>query len=121
MEVKISNDFAKSSLTVNYFVDQENDKDEVNFLEDLTFRQHLINDMEAVKDPIHPANVYEIIVGTGTGGLVAFGLVGGNKVGNIHHKRKRMTIDECIQTYCTKTKIKFKKSLLHSLQSHVPA
>ena len=84
-------------------------------MEDLTFRQRLINDTEAVKDPIHPANVCEMIIGTSRGGLVAFGLVGGNKVGNDHHKRKRVTAEECIQTYCTKTKMIFKKPSQPSL------
>ncbi|XP_046840726.1 uncharacterized protein LOC124434846 isoform X2 [Xenia sp. Carnegie-2017] len=127
MEVKILDDvlrFATIVLnnpeTVNYLVNKRNDKKEVNFLENRKVRDHLINDINKVEDPIHPTDVYDMIVGTSTGGLIAFGLVGGNKVGKKHHKRERMTLDECIQMYCKKCREIFRKSFFHWFYSHMP-
>ncbi|XP_046840158.1 uncharacterized protein LOC124434316 [Xenia sp. Carnegie-2017] len=127
MELKILDDIFRLATIVStnpervdYLVNEDIDENEVHFLEDESVRERLIKDMEAVKDPIHPTDVYDMIVGTSTGSLIAFGLVGGNKVGNDHHERKRMTIEECIQMYCAKTKMIFKKSWLHNFFSHVP-
>ena len=34
--------------------------------------------LESVKEPIHPTEVFDMIVGTSTGALISFALVGGN-------------------------------------------
>ncbi|XP_046840315.1 uncharacterized protein LOC124434459 isoform X2 [Xenia sp. Carnegie-2017] len=127
MELKILDDVLrlativlKTPETVNYLVQEENDESEVNFLEDRDVRESLINDLRKVQDPIHPTDVYDMIVGTSTGGLIAFGLVGGNKVGNNHHKRERMTVEECIQMYLTKTREIFRKTWSHWFYSYIP-
>ncbi|XP_046840655.1 uncharacterized protein LOC124434790 [Xenia sp. Carnegie-2017] len=127
MELKILDDVLrlativlKTPETVKYLVKEENDEKEENFLEDRAVRERLINDLRDVKDPIHPAEVYEMIVGTSTGALIAFGLVGGNKVGNNHRKRERMTVEECIQMYLTKTREIFRKTWSHWFYSYIP-
>ncbi|XP_046840732.1 uncharacterized protein LOC124434856 isoform X1 [Xenia sp. Carnegie-2017] len=127
MEVKILDDVLrlativlKTPETVKYLVKEENDDKEENFLEDRAVRERLINDLRDVKDPIHPAVVYEMIVGTSTGGLIAFGLVGGNKVGKDHHTRKQMSINECIQMYLTKAREIFRKTCSQRFFSQIP-
>ncbi|XP_046840098.1 uncharacterized protein LOC124434260 [Xenia sp. Carnegie-2017] len=96
--------------TVEYLVNEESKEQKKHFLEDLDSRKRLIKNLKAVKDPIHPAHVYDMIVGTSIGGLISFGLVGGKRVGKDHHERKAMTITECIEMYLTKAKIIFKKT-----------
>ncbi|XP_046840312.1 uncharacterized protein LOC124434458 [Xenia sp. Carnegie-2017] len=127
MEVKILDDVLRlativlrNPLTVHYLVNEECNERKKHFLENLVVRERLINDMNAVKDPLHPADVYDMIVGTSTGALVAFGLVGGKRVGKYHHIRERMSVDECIQMYLTKTKIIFKKTLMQKFLSCIP-
>ncbi|XP_046840318.1 uncharacterized protein LOC124434461 isoform X2 [Xenia sp. Carnegie-2017] len=117
MELKILDDILRLATivlrnpkTLNYLVNKHNDESEVNFLEDRDVRERLINDLRKVEDPIHPTDVYDMIVGTSTGGLIAFGLVGGNKVGDNHHERKRMTVEECIEMYRSKTKMILERS-----------
>ena len=53
-----------------------------------------------VKKPIHPTEVFEFIVGTSTGALIAFGLVEGKKSGE---KRQPLTVQEIIDMYKRKT------------------
>ena len=48
------------------------------------------------KEPFHPTEVFDMIVGTSTGGLIAMGLLAGN-VNN--GKRTPMTVQECINLY----------------------
>ncbi|XP_046840093.1 uncharacterized protein LOC124434255 [Xenia sp. Carnegie-2017] len=127
MEVFILNDVLRLATivlrnpwTLNYLVKESNDESKVNFLENRAVRKRLINDLKAVKDPIHPADIYDMIVGTSTGGLVAFGLIGGKRVGKDHHERERMSVDECIQMYLTKTKLIFKKSWMQFFLSFFP-
>ena len=126
MELKILDDVLRLATivlrnpeTLNYIKNKDNDESVVNFLKDRAVRKRVIKDMEAVEDPIHPTDVYDMIVGTSIGGLIAFSLVGGNKVGNYHHARERMTIDECIQIYHAKAKDIFRKSWLQWLISPV--
>ncbi|XP_046840321.1 uncharacterized protein LOC124434463 [Xenia sp. Carnegie-2017] len=111
MELKILDDVLRlttivlnSPKKIYFFANEDKNERNVNFLKDRSVRERLIKDMEAVKDPIHPTDVYDMIVGTSTGSLIAFGLVGGNKVGNNHHVRERMTVEECIKMYKTTTK-----------------
>ncbi|XP_046840404.1 uncharacterized protein LOC124434566 [Xenia sp. Carnegie-2017] len=111
MELKILDDVLrlttivlKNPGTVDYLTNEDKNESNVNFLEDESVRKRVIKDMEAVKDPIHPTDVYDMIVGTSTGSLIAFGLVGGNKVGDKDHERKRMTVEECTQMYKTKAR-----------------
>ncbi|XP_046840725.1 uncharacterized protein LOC124434846 isoform X1 [Xenia sp. Carnegie-2017] len=101
--------------TVEYLVNEESTERKKHFLEDLAVRECLINNLKVVKDPIHPTDVYDMIVGTGIGGLISFGLVGGNKVEGNNHERKRMTVEECIETYRSKTKIIFKKTCMQKI------
>ncbi|XP_046840613.1 uncharacterized protein LOC124434762 [Xenia sp. Carnegie-2017] len=124
MEIKILDDVLRLATivlrnpeTLNYLTNKDNDESIVNLLEGRAVRERLIKDMEAVEDPIHPTDVYDMIVGTSIGGLIAFSLVGGNKVGNDHHARERMTINECIQIYHAKAKDIFRKSWLQWLIS----
>ncbi|XP_046840316.1 uncharacterized protein LOC124434460 [Xenia sp. Carnegie-2017] len=111
MELKILDDVLRLTTivstnpeSVGYLVNKDIDENEVNFLEDESVRECLIKDMEVVTDPIHPTDVYDMIVGTSTGSLIAFALVGGNKVENNHHVRERMTLEECINMYKDKTR-----------------
>ena len=85
---------------------------------DIDTRKLLINDLAAVKSPIHPNDIYDMIVGTSTGALIAFGLVGGksDEDGN----RLPMTLEECIDMYKEKTKQIFTKSWPHWSLSLIP-
>ena len=44
--------------------------------------------LESVSSPIHPTEVFDMIVGTSTGALISFALVGGNVKNGKFHKFK---------------------------------
>merc|ERR1712223_57233 len=52
--------------------------------------------LESVKEPIHPTEVFDMIVGTSTGALISFALVGGNHDNGV---RQPMTVEEVIDMY----------------------
>ena len=85
---------------------------------DIDTRKLLIDDLAVVTNPLHPNDIYDMIVGTSTGALIAFGLVGGksDEDGN----RMPMTLEECIDMYKEKTKQIFTKSCFHSFLSKIP-
>ena len=56
----------------------ENSDDRMNFAQLL----------ESVSHPIHPTEVFDMIVGTSTGALISFALVGGNVKNGKFHKFK---------------------------------
>ena len=78
----------------------------------------LVRDLHDITDPLHPTEVYDMIVGTSTGGLIAFGLVGGKT--NEDGQRLPMTLNECIELYREKTRKIFRKSVGHWVLSHFP-
>ena len=70
------------SLLLQYLQDGkelfENSDDRMNFAQLL----------ESVSHPIHPTEVFDMIVGTSTGALISFALVGGNVKNGKFHKFK---------------------------------
>ena len=52
---------------------------------------------EEVTTPIHPKESFDMIVGTSTGGIIAFSLLAGNK--DEEGKRTTMTVDEVKKFY----------------------
>ena len=88
-----------------------------NVLESSDGRKKLVNDLDKVSSPLHPTKIYDMIVGTSTGALIAFGLVGGKVNGG---ERVPMTLHECIDMYLEKTKKIFEKSWSHWFISHLP-
>lgn len=73
-----------------------------------TKRKALVDDLSKVTKSIHPIKVFDMIVGTSTGGLIAFGLVGGNT--DDKGKRIPMSLKECIEMYLKNTRKIFQKS-----------
>ena len=88
-----------------------------NVLESSDGRKKLVNDLDKVSSPLHPTKIYDMIVGTSTGALIAFGLVGGKENDG---ERVPMTLQECIDMYLEKTKEIFSKSWSHWIISHFP-
>ncbi|XP_046840154.1 uncharacterized protein LOC124434311 [Xenia sp. Carnegie-2017] len=127
MELELLNDVLRLATivlrnpeTLDYLVYEESNEWKMHFLEDRDVRESLINDLKEVENPIHPTDIFDMIVGTSTGGLIAFGLVGGNKVGDNHHERKRMSVEECIEMYRCNTEIIFKKTWMQKFISFIP-
>ena len=60
-------------------------------------RCQLANLLKSVEKPVHPTEVFDMIVGTSTGGLISFALVGGNE--NSDGQRVPMSIQEVIEMY----------------------
>ncbi|XP_046841011.1 uncharacterized protein LOC124435104 [Xenia sp. Carnegie-2017] len=125
LELKILDDVLRLATIVLRNPDDvsclvDNDEKEVDFLKDSNVREFLIDFMDGVEDPIHPTDLYDMIVGTSTGGLIAFGLVGGNKIDGDDSKREQMSVDECIEMYRKKIKQIFKKSRMQKFLSHTP-
>ena len=89
----------------------------LNVLKDKAIREKLVNDLANVSSPLYPTKIYDMIVGTSTGALVAFGLVGGNEKDG---ERVPMTLQECIDMYLEKTKKIFSNSGAHWFISHLP-
>ncbi|XP_046840728.1 uncharacterized protein LOC124434849 [Xenia sp. Carnegie-2017] len=125
MELKILDDVLRLATivlrnpkTVSHLGNEELNKSDANFLGHQDVRLRLISDLKAVKDPIHPTDVYDMIVGNNSGALSAFCLVGGKRFGSDHSTRERMSVDECIQMYCENTRSIFQKSFLHRFFSH---
>ena len=73
----------------------------------------LVASISNVTDPIHPTKVFDMIVGTSTGGLIAFALVGGKTDSN--GKRVPMSLRECIEMYLSKTEKIFEKTLFQKV------
>ena len=82
-------------------------------------RKKLVNDLAKVSKPLHPTQIYDMIVGTSTGALIAFGLVGG-KENKSNGKRLPMTLKECIDMYLKKTEEIFFKSFMHRIITFLP-
>ena len=82
-------------------------------------RKMLVHDLDKVSNPFHPTQIYDMIVGTSTGALIAFALVGG-KENKLNGKRLPMTLKECIDMYLKKTKEIFFKSLMHRIITFLP-
>ena len=82
-------------------------------------RKMLVHDLDKVSNPFHPTQIYDMIVGTSTGALIAFALVGG-KENKLNGKRLPMTLKECIDMYLKKTKKIFEKSWSHWFISRFP-
>lgn len=80
-------------------------------------RQALVADIFNETDPIHPTKVFDMIVGTSTGGLIAFGLIGGKANGE--GQRLPMSLTECTEMYLNKTEKIFEKSWYQSILSRV--
>ena len=94
------------------------DKDNDPIIKDTETAETVFSELGNVIDPIHPTDVYDMIVGTSTGGLIAFGLVGGKRSDD--GKRLPMTLDECILLYLEETRKIFHKSLGCRLLSFIP-
>ena len=62
-----------------------------------TERCELADELKYVQNPIHPTEVFDMMVGTSTGGLISFALVGGKKNGD--GQRVPMSIQEVIEMY----------------------
>ena len=71
--------------------------------------------LDNVRNPIHPTEVFKFIVGTSTGGLIAFGLVGGKNSGG---KRQPLTVDEIIEMYKKHTSGIFSKQVKDKHWNH---
>lgn len=57
---------------------------------------------DCVPNPIHPTEAFDMIVGTSTGGIIALGLLAGNKAETKVDgkcKRERMTIEQVMDIY----------------------
>lgn len=68
----------------------------------------VINEVQP-EEALHPTEAFQFIVGTSTGALIAFGLVGGKTVGN-SEKRCPMMVEEIIELYKTVVPKIFQKS-----------
>ena len=125
MEVSILSDIMRLATilwqelkTVSYLTEcWGNVLESPNILKDLAIRKRLVNDLDKVSSPLHPTKIYDMIVGTSTGALIAFGLVGGKENDG---DRVPMTLQKCIDMYLEKTKEIFSKSWLHWIISHFP-
>ena len=71
----------------------ENSDDRMNFAQLL----------ESVSHPIHPTEVFDMIVGTSTGALISFALVGGNLKNGKFHKFKSCSFQHQFIKYRTRT------------------
>ena len=83
MELVILRDVMKTVTLLkddpSLFIPYLNNEDGTNdFFDNSTDRLNFANLLESVKSPIHPTEVFDMIVGTSTGAQIAFGLVGGN-------------------------------------------
>ena len=71
------------------------------------FRKLLEQDLE-YSDVIHPTKIFDMIAGTSTGSLIAYGLVCGNKEKNLEHDQEGssdlMSVEEIIELYRTAAK-----------------
>ena len=82
MELVILSDVMKTVTLLkdepSLFIPYLNNEDGNDFFENISDRLNFANLLESVKSPIHPTEVFDMIVGTSTGAQIAFGLVGGN-------------------------------------------
>ena len=62
-----------------------------------TERCELANVLKYVENPVHPTDVFDMVVGTSTGGLISFALVGGKE--NSDGQRVPMSVQEVIEMY----------------------
>jgi hypothetical protein len=75
-----------------------NDNEEIKLFDTQRSRSEFSNLLDSVTHPIHPTEVFDMIVGTSTGGLISFGLVGGNFDPSTG-ERQPMSISQVIDMY----------------------
>ena len=72
---------------------------------------------------VHPTDIFDIIVGTSTGSLISFGLVGGNRQRDeVIEERLPMSLEQCLEMYKKNVAIIFSRNYMplpssNSLQS----
>ena len=63
---------------------------------------------------VHPTDIFDIIVGTSTGSLISFGLVGGNRQRDeVIEERLPMSLEQCLEMYKKNVAIIFSRNWFH--------
>jgi predicted acylesterase/phospholipase RssA len=86
-------------MTILLFKDVENYPIKNCNIDQKDGRKDLMRTLDEVKDPIHPTDVFDVICGTSTGALIAFGLVGGKAKPCKGGTRQPMSVKDVIEMY----------------------